>query len=99
MISPPGRTSTVAPENIAAGPRHPVAQPLETLRRGNLAGIPPAHLATRVGAKQRLDVQLPGERVPQVLAAAVLDPGEQFVRGKAEGNRCEEMKRGRLLFE
>src|SRR5262245_2697675 len=88
-----------APENLAAGPRHPVAQPLETLRRGNLAGIPSAHLATGVGAKQRLDVELPSERVPQLLTAAVLDPGEQFVCGEAEGNRCEEMKRGRLLFE
>jgi hypothetical protein len=56
-------------------------------------------LATGVGAKQRLDVELSGEHVPQLLAAAVLDPSEQFVRGEAEGNRCEEMKRRGLLFE
>jgi hypothetical protein len=76
-----------------------ISPPLEPLRRGNLAGIPPAHLATGVCAKQRLDVELSGERVPQLLAAAILNPREQLVRGEAEGNRCEEMERRRLLFE
>ena len=87
-ISPPGQRhhdGAQPPKHLGAGPCHPVAQPLEPLRRGDLAGEPAAHLATGAAAEQRLDVELSAERVPQLLAAAVLDPCEQFVRGETKG--------------
>jgi glutamate carboxypeptidase len=41
---------------------------------------------------------LPAERIPQLLTAAILDPPEQFVRGEAERDGCEETECRRLLF-
>src|SRR5262245_44124847 len=87
------------PQHLGARPCHAVAQPFEILQRGNFAGKPSAHLTTRAGAKQRLDVELPVERVPQVLTTAVLDPRKQLICGKAEGDGREEMQSLRLVLE
>src|SRR5205807_9393362 len=59
----------------------------------------PIYLATGVEAEERLDVELAAERVPQLLTAAVVDPGEQLVCGEAKGDGREKIERWRLLFE
>ena len=67
MISPPGKVTTTAPKRrrtSRAGSGHAVAQPFETFRRSDLVVEPAAHLATGVGAQERLDVELAAERVP-----------------------------------
>jgi hypothetical protein len=50
-------------------------------------------------AEQRFDVELSAELVPQLLAAAVMDPCEQLVCGEAEGHRRKELKCRRLFVE
>src|SRR5262249_13495877 len=90
--------STQSPENFATKPWHTVAQASEGFRRGDLADTPAAHLSTRIEAEKRLDVELPAERIPQLLTAAILHPREQFVRGEAEWDGCKETECRRLLF-
>src|SRR5262249_10809572 len=87
------------PQHLGAGPSQPVAQAFEPQRRSDLMREPPAHLATGIGAEQRLDVELTAERVPQLLAAAVMDPREQLICGEAIGDCCEELERRGLLYE
>jgi hypothetical protein len=87
------------PEHLRARPGHAVPQSLEGLRRGDLVVEPSTHLGTCVGAEKRLDVELAAELVPQLLAAAVMNPCEQLVCGKAEGHRRIELKRWGFLVE
>src|SRR5215510_10907411 len=89
---------TQPPKHVATEPWHTIAQASERLRRRDLAGTPAAHLSTSIEAEKRLDVELPAERIPQLLTAAILDPREQFVRGEAERDGCEETECRRLLF-
>src|SRR5262249_1731085 len=65
----------------------------------DLVREPPAHLAAAARAKQRLDIELAAERVPQLLPAAVLYPGYQLGGGETERDGGEEMQRRRLACE
>src|SRR6516164_4889886 len=85
-------------EDLPAEPRHSVAQTSERVWRGDFAGTPAAHLRTSIEAEKRLNVELPAECVPQLLTTAILHPREQFIRGEAERDSCEEIECRRLLF-
>ena len=52
------------PQDLAAEPGHPVAQPLEPVERGDLVVEPAAHLGPGAEGEERLDVELAAERVP-----------------------------------
>src|SRR5262245_23581183 len=91
--------SAQPPQHLCARAGHPVAQAPEPQRRSDLMREPPAHLAAAARAKQRLDVELAAELIPQLLPSAVLYPGYQLVGGEAERNGREEIQRWRLACE
>src|SRR5205085_2838398 len=68
------------------------------LRRGDLAREPSRHLRPRAAAEEWLEIELDAERVPQLLATAVMKPGKLLVRGEAERNSGKELEcRGLLI--
>ena len=74
-------------------PRNRILRPFEVVDRGDLLAKPAGRLRCLERAEHRVDVVAGEDLAPQLLAAAVIDPGEIFARRGAERHRREQ--RGR----
>src|SRR5690606_18935835 len=64
---------------------------LEVLKRIDFLAEPAAGLRAGAAAHERLDLELGGEFVPQVLAAQMVHPAKMLLRREAHGNGGEEV--------
>src|SRR5262249_22136931 len=84
---------------FGAGSGHAITQPLVIVRVVDLLREPAAHLHASIRGHQRLDTELGIDLVPQLLAAAEVNPRAQLVGGHAVRPRGEEIQPLRLAAE
>ena len=67
-------------------------EPLEVVKGSDLLFQPTPHLHARGGGHEGLDVEVGGKFVPQLLAAAIVDPGIGLVSGEPVRHGGEEIE-------
>ncbi len=80
------------PHHLAAQPGHADLEALEVLQRLDFAVEPAAHLDAGIVAAEGLDLEFRRQFVPQLLSAAIVEPGVHLGGIEAEGHGGEEVE-------
>ena len=84
------------PQDLTTEARHPDFEPIEIIDRAHFSIEPAAHLAAGVSSQEWLQIIFGAQTVPNLLAAAMIDPGRHLGCRQPERDRGKEIERLRL---